>query len=64
MVDVILGTLLVLCIAHGNSPSLSTMLAAALTRRLLPFATNELVTGVILIIGGVAAKRRRPHNDD
>jgi hypothetical protein len=64
MVDIILGALLVFCIAHGNFPAISTALAAALTWRVLPFATNELVTGIILIVGGVAARRRRPQRDD
>lgn len=64
MVNITLGALLVFCVARGNLPSISTVLAAALTWRVLPFATNELATGVVLLIGGVAARRRRQRNND
>jgi len=64
MVNVIPGALLVLCTAHGNVPSISTALAATLTWRLLPFATNESITGIIRIIGGTVANLSRRRRDN
>jgi hypothetical protein len=58
MVDFLLAAALGLIWQSGKAPSIATVLLCVLTYRVLPRPYDEGVTGVILIIGGFAARRR------
>jgi hypothetical protein len=58
IVNALLAVVLVFAWQSRRAPSVTMLLLCTLTWRILPYYTNEAVTGVLLLIGGTAARRR------
>ena len=58
IVNALLAVAFVFAWQSRRAPSVAMLLLCALTWRMLPYYTNEAVTGVLLLLGGAAARRR------
>jgi hypothetical protein len=58
IVNALLAVAFVLAWQSRRAPSVTMLLLCALAWRTLPSTEGELVTGVLLLIGGVVARRR------
>ena len=58
IVNALLAVAFVFAWQSRRAPSAAMLLLCVLTWRVLPYYTNEAVTGVLLLVGGAAARQR------